>query len=96
MAQIQDSSEAGALETVFAKLPEGLPSIIQKYCLRALEQKHEECLWLCTTRRGRTFAKDMPTVKDGCQITLFDLRKQCSWWNRYSLYSAQGVKEVMV
>ena len=97
MAQVQDSSKGVTLETVFMKPPEGLPSIIQKHCLRALKEKHEECLWLCMKRRGRMVAKDIPvSAKDPNQITLFDLRKQCSWWKRYSLYSAKGVKEVMV
>ena len=97
MSQVQDCSEGMALESVFAKPLEGRPSVIQKHCLRALEQKHDVCLWLCTKRRGHTFAKDIPlSIKDGCKITLFDLRKHCSWRERYSLYSAKEVKEVMV
>ncbi|KAB8074594.1 hypothetical protein BDV29DRAFT_156478 [Aspergillus leporis] len=31
----------------------------------------------------------------GGKLGIHELRKQCSWWKRHSLYSAVGVKEVM-
>jgi hypothetical protein len=96
MAQVSDIVTATALQTV-KKPPGGRLSVIHKYCLRAIEKDHTECLWLCMRRRGRILAKDIPLAsKYGCLITLFDVRKQCGWWKRYSLYSAKGIEEVMV
>lgn len=96
MAQVSDIVGAMAPE-IFTKQLEGRPSVILKHCLRAIQKDHTECLWLCMRHRGRILAKDIPLAsKDGCLITMYDLRKECGWWKRYSLYSAKGIKEVMV
>jgi hypothetical protein len=96
MAQVGDTSGVTVFQTAMETL-EGRPSIIKKHCLAAIQKGHTECLWLCMKRCGRTLAKDIPPAsKYGCLITLVDIRKQCGWWKKYSLYSAKGIEEVMV
>lgn len=74
----------------------GLPSVVADYCQQALKNGHEECIWLCMKRGGRFIAKDIPLNTDECTVGLEDIRKRSSWWKRHSLYSAVGVKEVLV
>jgi hypothetical protein len=96
MAQIGGIDESEALRAK-VKSVEGRPSAIQEYCLAAINKGHSQCLWLCMERQGRTLAKDIPLASEnGCIVTMVDVRKQCGWWKRYSLYSATGIEEVMV
>ncbi|KAF2192843.1 hypothetical protein K469DRAFT_551488 [Zopfia rhizophila CBS 207.26] len=74
----------------------GHPSVIAEYCQQAIENGHEECIWLCMKRGRRFIVKDLPLKTDGKSIGLYDIRKQCSWWKRHSLYSVLGVKEILV
>jgi hypothetical protein len=72
------------------------PSVIKDYCLQAIKEGHTKCIWLCMRRGKKWIAKD---VKDGVwdsPLGVHELRKMCGWWKRHSLYSAVGVKEVMV
>lgn len=74
----------------------GRPSIIHEYCLKADREGRNKCIWICMKKRNRWIAKDMCLEKEGLVLGMPELRMQCSWWRRHSLYSVVGVKEVMV
>lgn len=44
----------------------------------------------------RWIAKDISVERTGYVLGIPELRKQCSWWKRHSLFSVVGVKEIMV
>lgn len=44
----------------------------------------------------RWIAKDINIEKTGYVLGITELRKQCSWWKRHSLFSVVEVREVMV
>ncbi|OJJ80560.1 uncharacterized protein ASPGLDRAFT_28930 [Aspergillus glaucus CBS 516.65] len=79
-----------------AEKEKGRPSVIYDYCRKALEQGHEECIWICMKRGGKWIAQDIKLEESSFPIRVDELRKIFSWWKRYSFYSAVGVKEVMI
>ncbi len=74
----------------------GRPSVIKDYCLEAINEGHTKCIWVCMKRGRKWIAKDIKLEAWDSPLGVYDLRKMCGWWKRHSLYSAVGVKEVMV
>jgi hypothetical protein len=73
----------------------GRPSVIYDYC--AAKPEDARCIWICMKKRGKWIAKDIPILVDADEtLGIYKLRQICGWWKRHSLYSATGVKEVMV
>jgi hypothetical protein len=70
--------------------------IVAEFDRRETRPGHEEFIWLCIKRGRRYSLVDIPFQTNGQITRLQDIRKQYNWWKRYSLYSAIGVKEVMV
>lgn len=93
--QCGPSSQEPPFKYILSK-ERGRPSVIAEYCRQAIENGHEECICLCMKRGRRFIVKDILLKTDGHTIGLYDIRKRCSWWKRHSLYSAVGVKEILV
>lgn len=104
MASMTDDIELGVVESNQSRTkynpfhPEnnpGRPSVIYDYC--ATKPEDARCIWICFRKRGKWIAKDIPILVDEAQILeVYKLRQIYGWWKRHSLYSATGVKEVMV
>ena len=48
-------------------------------------------------KRGRKYiVKDVPIETHNSPLRIYDLRRLCGWWKRYSLFSVDGVKEILV
>ncbi|KAJ6059706.1 uncharacterized protein N7446_000357 [Penicillium canescens] len=73
----------------------GRPSTIHDYCLKANREGRTKCIWICMKKGRRWIAKDISVEKTGYVLGIPELRKQCSWWKRHSLFSVVGVKEIM-
>jgi hypothetical protein len=74
---------------------EGKESMIAEYCRHPTRSKHD-CIWLCIKRGRKYRLVDVPIEPNQHVIGLPDIRRHCSWWRRYSLYSVIGVREIMV
>jgi hypothetical protein len=74
----------------------GKPSVINSYCQQAIDRGHRECIWFCIKRGRRWIAKDIQLRIEDRPLGIYELRKQCGWWKRHSLFSAVGVKEIKV
>ncbi|KAL4887787.1 hypothetical protein BDV59DRAFT_189941 [Aspergillus ambiguus] len=79
-----------------AEKEEGRPSVLYDYCKNALDQGHENCIWICMKNGGKWIAQDIRLEESSLPIRLNELRKIFSWWKQYSFYSAIGVREIMI
>lgn len=76
---------------------EDIKTVIHGYCEKKLDEGYTKCIWICMRRGKRWVATDInPSEKGNNKLSIDELRKLCSWWKRNSLYSAVGVKEIMV
>jgi hypothetical protein len=84
---------------IFSDIPHpdgGQPPVIIDHCQEALDQGRTEYIWLCMRRGGGTNAKDIQLSNGDTPLGIYDLRKECGWWKRHSMFSVIGVKEVLV
>jgi hypothetical protein len=72
------------------------PLVVKDYCLQAIKEGHTKCIWLCMRHGKKWIAKDVKAGARDSPLSVYELRKMCGWWKRHSLYSAVGVKGVMV
>ncbi|KAF2176536.1 hypothetical protein K469DRAFT_400765 [Zopfia rhizophila CBS 207.26] len=95
-AEHGESNSQQPLLKSFWRTGRGKDSVIAEYCRRAIKNGHTECIWLCMKRGRRCLVKDIQFKSNGHIVGLHDIRRRYSWWKSHSLYSAVGVKEVMV
>lgn len=93
---VQSSNQPALPFTDHLKERREKDSIIAEFERREIRPGYEKCIWLCIKRGGRYSLVDVPFKTNGQITRLQDIRKQYGWWKRCSLYSAIGVKEVMV
>jgi hypothetical protein len=73
----------------------GKPSVIKSYC-EQIGNHGKECIWLCMQRGRKWIAKDIKLEIENQPLGIYELRKQCGWWKRHSMFSVVGVKEIKV
>jgi hypothetical protein len=73
----------------------GKPSVIKSYC-EQVGNHGKECIWLCMQRGRKWIAKDIKLEIENQPLGIYELRKQCGWWKRHSMFSVVGVKEIKV
>lgn len=80
------------------QIEHGKPSLLKSYCEQAIYHggPEAECIWLCMQNGRKWIAKDIKFDPEKHSLGIVQLRRQCGWWKRHSMYAAMGVKEVQV
>ena len=99
--EMSDMESGAVLNPIWSVEGAGKPSIIADLCQAAISEGRTQCIWISYQRNGRTLAKDIHVrdgIVEGTQKTfhLCSFANHYGWWKRFSIYSAKGVKEVMV
>jgi len=101
MDQPSIGSQPCQTESVFLNLEQiehGKPSLLMSYCAQAISHGglEAECIWLCMPNGRKWIAKDIKFDTENPTLGIEQLRKQYGWLKRRSLFSAVGVKGVLV
>ena len=99
--EMSDIESGGAENPFRSDEVAGKDSVLAALCTAAISEGRTHSVWICYKSNGRTLAKDISMRDSKLQgvrktFRLCSLAREYGWWKQFSIYSAKGVKEVMV